>query len=88
MTEPSGAHFTQPGHNVSHLKGDVFEEVRNPDHFVLKSREHLLFKKFDSFRNGLNQEQWFLNIMLIIYVRLYHHYVRDQKSLDFRNILQ
>ena len=94
VTEPSGAHFTQPGHNVAHLKGVVLEQVRNPDPFVLKSREHLLIKKFDSFRNGLNQEQqyflsfWFLKIMLIIYVRLYHHYVRDQESLDFRNILQ
>jgi hypothetical protein len=57
VTEPSGAHFTQPGHNVAHLKGVVLEQVRNPDPFVLKSREHLLIKKFDSFRNGLNQEQ-------------------------------
>ena len=57
VTEPSGAHFTQLGHNVAHLKGVVLEQVRNPDPFVLKSREHLLIKKFDSFRNGLNQEQ-------------------------------
>ena len=66
MTEPSGAQFTQPGHNVSHLKGDVFEEDRNPDHFVLKSREHLLFKKFDSFRNGLNQEQYYFSFFLVL----------------------
>ena len=54
VTEPSGAHFTQPGHNVAHLKGVVLEEVMNPDPFVLKSREHLLINKFDLFRNGLN----------------------------------
>ena len=57
VTEPSGRHFTQPGHNVSHLKGLVLEKVRNKDPYILKSREHLLIKKFDSFRRGLNQEQ-------------------------------
>ena len=57
VTEPSGAHFTQTGHNVSHLKGVVLEQVRNKDPLFLKSREHLLIKKFDTFRNGLNQEQ-------------------------------
>ena len=32
VTEPSGAHFTQPGHNVSHLKGVVLEKsgMRTP----------------------------------------------------------
>lgn len=55
-TEPSGGHFTKPGHNVAHLKGLVVEKVRSEDPFILKSREHLLIQKFDSFRRGLNQE--------------------------------
>ena len=55
-TEPSGRHFTQPGHDVAQLKGLVLEKVRNQDPYILKSREHLLIKNFDSFRNGLNQE--------------------------------
>ena len=33
VTEPSGAHFTQPGHNLAHLNG-VVSQVRNPDPFV------------------------------------------------------
>ena len=57
FTEPSGNHFTKPGHDVSHLKGLVLEKVRNLDPYVLKSREHMLIKRFDSFRHGLNQEQ-------------------------------
>ena len=56
LTEPSGAHFTKPGHDVSHLKGLVLEKVRNVDPFILKSREHMIIKEFDSFRHGLNQE--------------------------------
>ena len=57
VTKPFSAQFTQPGHNVSHLKGVVLEKVRNEDPFIFKSREHLLIKKFDTFRNGLNHEQ-------------------------------
>ena len=55
-TEPSGKHFTKSGHNVAHMKGLVLEKVRSPDPYVLKSREHLLIQKFNSFRQGLNQE--------------------------------
>ena len=44
------------GHNVSDLKGLVLEQVRSRDPFILKSREHMLIQKFDTFRNGLNQE--------------------------------
>ena len=55
-TEPSGSHFAKRGHNVSHLKGLVLEQVRNSDPFILKTREHLLIQKFNTFRHGLNQE--------------------------------
>ena len=55
-SEPSGGHFSKRGHNVSHLKGLVLEQVRNSDPFILKTREHLLIQKFDTFRSGLNKE--------------------------------
>ena len=51
-TEPSGSHFTKRGQNISHLKGLVLEQVRNSDPFVLKTREHLLIQKFNTFRHG------------------------------------
>ena len=57
ITEPSGLHFTKPGHNVSHLRGLFLEKVRNKDPYILKSREHLFIQQFDTFRHGLNQEQ-------------------------------
>ena len=57
VSEPSGHHFTQPGHDVSHLRGLVLEHVRNKDPYVLKSREHYYIQKFDTFRRGLNQEK-------------------------------
>ena len=56
MEEPSGQHFSLPGHSVSNLQGLAVEHVRNKDPFVLKAREAYLIQKFDSYRKGLNQE--------------------------------
>ena len=60
MDEPSAQHFCQAGHNGHDLIALGLEHVRSKDPFVLRAREHLLIKKFDSFRNGLNQEPWTL----------------------------
>ena len=48
--------FCQAGHNSHDLIALGLKLVRSKDPFVLRAREHLLIKKFDSFRNGLNQE--------------------------------
>ena len=55
--EPSGEHFSSTGHDVSHMKGLVLEKVRDQDPYVLKAREHMYIKKFDTFRHGLNRER-------------------------------
>ena len=88
VTEPSGAHFTKRGHNVSHHRGLVLEQVRNSDPFILKSREHLLIKKFDTFRHGLDQEtqfQFFIQVLLLCvnFASLYHFCMCDQECLSF-----
>ena len=56
LTEPAGEHFNKPGHDVHHMKGQVLEQVRSNDPYILKAREHMYIQKFDIFRNGLNQE--------------------------------
>ena len=56
LDTPSGYHFSQPGHNVSHLAGLVLEKVKSSDPFVLRAREFLHIQKFDCYRNGLNKE--------------------------------
>ena len=56
VSTPSGSHFTKRGHNVSHLKGLVLEKVKSRDPQVLRRKEHLMIKKFDTFKHGLNQE--------------------------------
>ena len=56
LEEPSAEHFCKPGHKVHNLLAVGIEKVRSHDPFILKAREHWLIKKFDSFRNGLNQE--------------------------------
>ena len=48
LTEPAGEHFNSRGHKVSHLKGQALEQIR--------SRDHMLINKFDTFENGLNRE--------------------------------
>ena len=55
-TEPAGHHFNLRGHNLTHLQGLVLEKVISNDPFILKAREHMYIQKFDTFRNGLNQE--------------------------------
>ena len=56
LEEPSAEHFCKPGHKVHNLLAVGIEQVRNKDPFILKAREHWIIKKFDSHRNGLNQE--------------------------------
>ena len=43
--EPSAEHFCQPGHKVHNLLAIGIEQVRNPDPFILKAREHWIIKK-------------------------------------------
>ena len=54
--EPSGEHFNLPGHSQSDIQGLGIEHVRSTDPFILRAREAFLIKKFDSYKNGLNQE--------------------------------
>ena len=56
LEQPSGFHFNQPGHNVSHLCGIILEHVKSSDPFVLRAREFLYIQKFDTYNNGLNKE--------------------------------
>ena len=56
ISEPSGEHFTLPGHTVADIEGIVLEQVFNKDPFILKQREHFYIQKFDTYRNGLNRE--------------------------------
>ena len=39
VTEPSREHFTQAGHTVAHLRGQVLEKVKSNDPFIFKARE-------------------------------------------------
>ena len=54
--KPSGHHFNQAGHDLSHLKGLVLEKVKSHDPFVLRAREFIFIEKFDTWNNGLNKE--------------------------------
>ena len=46
-------YFNKP---VSNIEGLVIEKVKSKDPFVLKEREQMYIRKFDTFKNGLNRE--------------------------------
>ena len=56
IEEPSGLHFSQPGHTFHLIQGLAIEKVKSNDPFILKAREAWLIRKFDCYRNGLNKE--------------------------------
>ena len=45
LQEPSGEHFSLPGHTFHQLQGLAIEQVKNKDPFKLKAREAWLTKK-------------------------------------------
>ena len=55
--QPSGRHFNSGSHSVADLKGCILESVKSRDKHVLHMRERYYIQKFDTYRNGLNQEQ-------------------------------
>ena len=57
MNEPSGEHFSLPGHKLSDIGGMVLEHVRSDNPYILRAREELLIQKFDSYKFGLNKEK-------------------------------
>ena len=56
IEEPSGEHFNSAGHSFHNLQGLAVEHVKSKDPFILKARETMLIKKFDSLKSGLNKE--------------------------------
>ena len=70
LDKPSGHHFNQPGHSLSHLSGLVLEHVKSPDPFVLKAREFYYIQKFDTYNNGLNKEPWLWPSLLNMLIQI------------------
>ena len=58
------------------MKGQVLEKVKNSDPYVLRARESMLIRKFDSFRHGLNKEPWLFSFFFLVqkYLWLTHYY--------------
>ena len=55
IDKPSGFHFNQQGHDLSHLARRVLEHVKSKDPFVLRVREDLYIQKVDTYGNGLKK---------------------------------
>ena len=50
-------HFNQTGHSLANLKVTIWEQVGIEDDSSKREREKYLFKKFNTFYNGLNREK-------------------------------
>ena len=53
----TGAHFNQPGHNLSHLSITIIEKQKNTNEIYRKEREKYLINKFNTFYKGLNKQK-------------------------------
>ena len=56
LNQPTGFHFNQPGHDISDMTVIVLEKVKKNDEIYRKQREKYLINKFNTFRNGMNQQ--------------------------------
>ena len=57
LSQPLGAHFNLPGHALADMKATIIEQVKVNDDTYRKERERYLINKFDTYYNGLNQQQ-------------------------------
>ena len=57
LSQPLGAHFNLPGHALADMKATILEQVKVNDDIYRKEREKYLINKFDTYYNGLNQQQ-------------------------------
>ena len=53
----TGAHFTKPGHDLSHLAITILEKLKNKDDTYRKEREKYFINKFNTFYKGLNKQK-------------------------------
>ena len=55
-TQATGQHFNMPGHDLSNMTVTILEKVTKYDDSYRQEREKLLFRKFNTFYQGLNRQ--------------------------------
>ena len=55
--QPTGAHFTKPGHSLADLRVTVIEHTRGRSSEYRKEREHYFIRRFDTYYNGMNKQK-------------------------------
>ena len=56
-SQPTGAHFTKPGHSLAVLRVTVIEHTRGRSYEFIKEREPYFFRRFDTFYQGRNKQK-------------------------------
>ena len=55
-SQPTGAHFSLPGHSIDNMNILILEKVKVNDTLYRKEREQYLIRKFNTFYNGMNKK--------------------------------
>ena len=55
IDQATGAHFSLPGHNVSHMKITILEQEKINNEAYRKQREKYYINKFNTLYQGLNR---------------------------------
>ena len=55
--QPTGAHFSKPGHSLADLKVSVIEHTRGRGTEYRKEREHYFIRRFDTYYRGMNNQK-------------------------------
>ena len=58
LSEATGSHFNEPGHQMSDMKITVLEKVHNRSRAVREQRESMFIREFETEYKGLNKNKW------------------------------
>ena len=57
LSQPTGAHFTLPGHSISDMKTVILEQCKDNSPTYRKVRESFIINKFNTLVNGMNKKR-------------------------------
>ena len=56
QSQPTGEHFSKPGHNISNMTVTIIEKVKQNSELFRKEREHYFINKFNTYYSGINKQ--------------------------------
>ena len=57
VSQPTGAHFNQPGHCLANMEVTILQQAKKNDIFYRLEKEKYLINKFNTYNSGMNKER-------------------------------